>query len=451
MAFKDGNLSFEKESSEQLKIDHRLPEFPKPKDIQTRFPNLFGASSFLGKTYFGPWVEFTLEYPDEIWEKDEVDVDDEDLTSYYYVSFFGTRYEAPVFVVEVSMIDEYLELSDYSLLLDKHEIRTIRSGELVYSATKEHERDRQIRGLNDKALKKYEENRLEEARDYIDSAIRLSGPSSAYLFNNRGLICWKMGRTEQAKQDFLASIGLDRENADPYFNIGLIYLDEAEYRKALMYLKSAVELNPSDSQFLTELGHLYLEMEREQEALKLFQKARETNPDDAQVDFHLGYYFLYKKRDPVQAVKHYMCGLKKEPDDQFALADLAVAYWIKGANKKTEEIQRKLRSVPGLAPYTVSRLVYLNMEMGAYDQALNYYHQAMDGTDPFEPEWLHYNAALVYARTGRDKLALDVLGLAVRAGGHAVIEKAMSEVALNRFRQTPDFKKLLRSTKRKHG
>lgn len=448
MAFKVVDISFDQESSEQHIIEKHLPGFPKPTEIVSSFPQLFGSSIFLDKTYFGPWVEFTLEYPDEIWEKEQPV---EELASYYYISFFGSQFEAPAFVVEVSLIDEYMEVSDYSLLLDKFEISEIRSSVLVYSAAKEHEREKQIKGLNEKALQKYEENRLDEARDYIDSAIRISGPGSAYLFNNRGLICWKMGRIEQAKQDFLASIGLDRENADPYFNIGLIYLDEAEYRKALLYLRSAVELNPSDSQFLTELGHLYLEMDLEKDALSLFQKAYEANPDDAQVDFHLGYYFLYKKRKPVEAVKHYKCGLKKEPDDQYALADLAVAYWVKGAKKKTEEVQKQLKSMPSLAPYTVSRLVYLNMEMGAYEQALDYYRLAMDEKDPFEPEWLHYNAALVYAKTGRDKMALDVLGLAVRVGGHAVMEKAMTEHALSRFKQNDDFKKLLRSAKRKHG
>ncbi|MGD9819617.1 MAG: tetratricopeptide repeat protein [Desulfomonilaceae bacterium] len=447
MAFKVADTSFGIESSDQIKIDHHLPEFPTQELIKSQFPELFGVSSFLGKSYFDPWVEFTLEHPDEIWEKEEPEPE---LRVYYYITFFGLHLKAPVFVVEVSMVDDFMELTDYSLLLDEFDIEYARSGVLVYSAVREYAREKQIRSLNDKALKKYEENKLEEARDYIDSAIRLSGPSSAYLFNNRGLICWKMGRIEQAKQDFLASIGLDRENADPYFNIGLIYLDEAEYRKALLYLKSAVELNPSDSQFLTELGHLYLEMDREQEALRLFRRAHETNPNDAQVDFHLGYYFLYKKREPNQAVKYYKTGLKKDPHDQFALADLAVAYWINGARKKTEEVQEKLMSMRGLAPYTVSRLVYLNMEMGAYEQALNYYHQAMHENDPFEPEWLHYNAALVYARTGRDKLALDVLGLAVRAGGHAVIEKAMSERCLSRFKQSPDFKKLLRFSKRRH-
>jgi len=95
-------------------------------------------------------------------------------------------------------------------------------------------------------------------------------------------------------------------------------------------------------------------------------------------------------------------------------------------------------------PYTISRLVYLNVEMGDYDSALKYYRQALSQKDPFEPEWLHYHAALVYANTGRPKQALDILNLAVKAGGEAVIKRAISDKALRTLKQIPDFKKLIR-------
>ena len=72
---------------------------------------------------------------------------------------------------------------------------------------------------------------------------------------------------------------------------------------------------------------------------------------------------------------------------------------------------------------------------------LDYYHQALDQTEPFEPEWLHYNAALVYAKTGRSKQALDILDLAVKVGGEAVIKRAMSDKALRQLKTMPDFKR----------
>jgi tetratricopeptide (TPR) repeat protein len=417
-----------------------LPSFPNKRAILEVFPELSPGFAQVEKIRFVPWVDFTLEHPDEIWETDDL----LDQKFYHYVNFVETHEEPPAFVVEVSYADDLSQVNNFSLVVSESELLTLRSGNLVYSRAKEWEKEKLVRALNERALSRYDEDRLDDARELIDTAIKLSGMSCAYLFNNRGLICWKMGMIDQAKEDFLESISLDEDNGDPYFNIGLIYFDEADYQRALQYLGKAVQINPMDSQFLTELGHLYLELDREQEALSLFKRASENNPGDPQVDFHLGHYFLYKKRQPKQAVEYYGQGLKKDPDDQFALADLAVAHWILGNSHTTLEIQAKLQGHSRLMPYTVSRLVYLKMEMGDYETALTYYKQALSQKEPFEPEWLHYNAALVYAKTGRPKQALDILDLAVRVGGEAVVKRAMSDKALAPLKRTADFKKLIK-------
>lgn len=424
-----------------------LPPFPTERAILAAFPEIVSSGVPLQKPDFLAWVNLTLENPDEIWESDGPP----ETRFYHYLNFVADEGKAPLFAVEIVCTDELMEVNDYSLVLREGELNLLRAGHLVYSRAMEWERERVVSALNEKALAKYDEDRLDEARQLIDAAIRLSGAGSAYLFNNRGLICWKMGRTDQAKSDFLASISLDRDNGDPHFNIGLIYFDESDYNRALYYLRRAVEIDPADSQFLTELGHLYLELEREDDALKLFGQAFENDPDDAQVDFHLGYYFLYKRREPRDAIKYYAKGLKKDPEDQFALADLAVAHWVLGNTRKTLKIHTRLQRTSRLMPYTISRLVYLNMEMGDYEAALKYYRQALSQTEPFEPEWLHYNAAIVYAKTGRPKQALDILDLAVKAGGEAVIKRARADKALQPLKRIPDFKKLIKlPTKRRN-
>jgi len=418
-----------------------LPSFPDEKSILAAVPELVPGRFPIDKTHFLAWVDFALENPDEVWEPDS---HDEDKKTYHYIAFLDAEARPPALVVEAGWDDDSMEVADYSLVISDSDLHAIRSGNLIYCRRTEWDRERLVRRLNEQALSRYDENHLEEARELIDAAIRLSGSGSAYLFNNRGLISWKLGKTDEAKQDFLASINLDHENGDPYFNIGLIYFDEADYSRALYYLRRAVEMSPLDSQFLTELGHLYLELEREEEALILFRKAVESDPSDAQVDFHLGYYFLYKKHKPRHALKYYNQGLKKAPDDQFALADIAVAYLILGNRRKSVQIHRVLAGNSRLMPYTISRLVYLNMEMGDYENALTYYRRALTCEEPFEPEWLHYNAALAYAKTGHDKQALDILDLAVKAGGEAVIRRARSEKALAGLKRLPDFKRLIK-------
>jgi len=417
-----------------------LPSFPGESSILAAIPEMASGTASLGRVYFLPWVEFTLENPDEIWQTEDLRT----RTVYHYLNFVNAEGRSPAFAVEVAFTDDAMAINNFALIVHQSDLDGLRSGNLAYSRSREWEREKLVRNLNEKALVKYDEDRLDEARLLIDAAIRVSGSASAYLLNNRGLISWKMGQTDQAKQDFLESISLDEGNGDPYFNIGLIFFDESDYGMALRYLRRAVDLNPVDSQFLTELGHLYLEMEKEEEALGLFRQALERDPDDPQVDFHLGYYFLYKKGQPRHAVKHYHKGLEKEPADQFALADLAVAHWILGNRHKTRSIYRRLQSNPCLMPYTISRLVYLNLEMGDYETALKYYRTALSQREPFEPEWLHYNAALVYAKTGRPQQALDTLGLAVTAGGEAVIKRVRAEKAWERLKRMPDFKRLLK-------
>ncbi|MFA6224208.1 MAG: tetratricopeptide repeat protein [Desulfomonilaceae bacterium] len=429
-------------------IHTSLPSFPDTVTISNAIPGVSSALNKFGKVGFGPWIAFTLEHPDEIWDlvSPSEDIDHKMLL---YFSFFGDTDKVPAFCVEVNWLEEGLEVNNFVLVTELDKLERLRSGNLVFSARKEWEREKLVRSLNDAALTKYDEDRLDEAHELINQAIHLSNVGRAYLFNNRGLIRWKLGLVDQAKQDFVSSINLDDENGDPYFNLGLIYLDESDSDKALHYLAKAADIDPEDSQFLTELGHLYLEMDREKDALVLFKKTLNKDTDDAQVYFHLGHYFLYKKRQPRSAVKYYNLGLRTEPSDQFALADYAVAHLILGNRKRTLELRKIIESSTDLAPYTVSRLVYLNLQMGYYDDALKYYEQALVDKEPFEPEWLHYNAALIYASTGRYKQALAVLDLAVQAGGAAVIEKALSDGALQRLKKTPLFRKLVRMSNRR--
>lgn len=231
----------------------QLPPFPTERVILAVFPEIVSCGVPLQKSDFLSWVNLTLENPDEIWESDGP----AEIRLYHYLNYVADEGKVPLFAVEVVSADEFMEVNNYSLVLREGELNLLRAGHLVYSRAMEWERERVISALNEKALAKYDEHRLDDARQLIDAAIRLSGAGSAYLFNNRGLICWKMGKTDQAKADFRASISLDQGNGDPFFNIGLIYFDESDYNRALYYLRRAVEINPEDSQFLTELGHLY--------------------------------------------------------------------------------------------------------------------------------------------------------------------------------------------------
>lgn len=336
MAYRDLNDGFVSTQPVSSPKKTYLPNFPSDTRLVSCFPQLDLMHRSFGKFHTMQWIDFVLDNPDEIWER----IIDEDTTYYYYFYFLGSDSAVPVFVVELYFDDDQWIINNHTIVISSETISQICKFTRVYSRAKEWEKESFIKRLNDKALEKYDTNELTDARRLIDAAIDLSGAESAYLLNNRGLICWKMGKIDQAKTDFLASINLDTENGDPYFNLGLIYFDESSFSKALYYLEKAVDIDPTDSQFLTELAHLYLELGKESQALTLFKKAFENNPTDAQIDFHLGYYFLYKKRNPRSALKYYKKGLQKDPGDQFAIADSAIAHWVTGNAKKTAQLRK---------------------------------------------------------------------------------------------------------------
>ncbi len=440
MATQDRGQVFTEDFERVTFEESTLPVFPGQRKICRALPHLKEWNIELTQADFLFWVDFTLEQPDEIWETEG---SDESLV-FYYLMFLDVDGRPPVFAVEVCGADDSIRVVGFSLVSDVRDLVWLRSGRRLSSRLVDLQQEVVIQNLNERALSRYDEDCLEEARELIDLAIKISGAGNGYLLNNRGLICWKMGMVDEAKGNFLQSIRLDHGNGDPFFNIGLIYFDEADYGRALYYLRKAVALNPRDSQFLAELGHLYLELDREDEAMEHFTKALEFDPNDAQVHFHLGYYFLYKKRKPRIAVRYYGLGLQQAPEDQFALVDLAIAHLALGNRRKVQEIYCMLQKNSHLVPYAMSRLVYLNLELGDYESALMYYREALACDHPFEPEWLHYNAALVYAKTGRSRLALDLLNLAVRAGGEVVLSRAMSDKTLQELKRIPDFKKLLK-------
>ena len=64
-------------------------------------------------------------------------------------------------------------------------------------------------------------------------------PSFSLLFNNRGLIYYKMGRNGKSISDFLQAIKLDSSQSIYYANIALPFFDKEEYQMGCIDLKKA--------------------------------------------------------------------------------------------------------------------------------------------------------------------------------------------------------------------
>src|SRR4030042_3734400 len=79
-----------------------LSLFPDKRAIVAGFPGVHPKSVEIGMTNFIPWVDFTLENPDEIWEISEL----EEKRFYHYIGYFEREGKAPAFAGELCGIDE---------------------------------------------------------------------------------------------------------------------------------------------------------------------------------------------------------------------------------------------------------------------------------------------------------------------------------------------------------
>ena len=126
-------------------------------------------------------------------------------------------------------------------------------------------------------------NKPDEAIAYLDKAIAKEPENSSYYLA-KGVALDKLGRQEDAIEVYKKATTVKVDNADAYYNIGVIYFnrgvkqfevanlvptsDQAkfeveknksddEFRKAVPFLEKAVQYNPKDTYINDQLKNLY--------------------------------------------------------------------------------------------------------------------------------------------------------------------------------------------------
>ncbi len=89
--------------------------------------------------------------------------------------------------------------------------------------------------------------KFDEALNYFAiAAARSTGPVAAKVHNNIGLILAMQGKDAEAVREYLISMEFDPTYSDPYYNLGLLYLEKGRSRDAANLFAETVRLNPED-------------------------------------------------------------------------------------------------------------------------------------------------------------------------------------------------------------
>jgi len=129
-----------------------------------------------------------------------------------------------------------------------------------------------------------------------------------------------------------------------YYNIGITYAELTEPDKAIDYLRSAVESDPSYYECLEALGRIYIDEERYTEARDALLQVVDVDPGHINAHHMLG--VVYSKMDDwSKAVDEWETVLKLAPGAGDAMSELGRAFIRMGEYEKAVETLRKALEV----------------------------------------------------------------------------------------------------------
>jgi tetratricopeptide (TPR) repeat protein len=115
------------------------------------------------------------------------------------------------------------------------------------------------------------EDDFAEAEKSCRRALELS-PNYSAAYGCLGVIAFRRGRVSESEDYLLASTRASARDGN-YTDLGALYVQMARYEDAEATLKTALEINPYDTQALIQRGNLYLAQQKTKEAVREFRRA----------------------------------------------------------------------------------------------------------------------------------------------------------------------------------
>ncbi len=139
------------------------------------------------------------------------------------------------------------------------------------------------------------------------------------------------------------------DDADIYYNLGVVLGNEGKYKEAVDAYKNAVRIRPGFAAAYYNLGFAYDETGMYQQAVEAYRQAVILRPDDADIYYNLG-VALGKAGRYKEAVEAYGKAINVRPDYAEAHYNQGFAYNELGMYKEAETAYRQaVRIKPGFA------------------------------------------------------------------------------------------------------
>lgn len=179
-----------------------------------------------------------------------------------------------------------------------------------------------------------------EAIEALNRAIELGAKDDAYTHYNLGIEYANTGQLDKAIEEYHISISIHRDFPEAHLELGRCLNAIGETAKAMTEIKTAVELNPTNSNAWREYALTLAVNKRWEEALNAIEKALTISPDNIENHLAEGYIF-FSVGDNTKAKRSFTNAIKLAPNDPNPLTCLGIVLSSEGNIGEAEKVLKK--------------------------------------------------------------------------------------------------------------
>jgi superkiller protein 3 len=201
---------------------------------------------------------------------------------------------------------------------------------------------------------------FQNSLDEFDLAIKYN-PDDWKSYNKKGLIYFGLKDYTQAKQMFQKANALNPKNPQTFVNLGMVDYMEGNKDGALSFWEKSIDLSPDDNDGkpLNNIGNLYKEKGDIKKAIEYYEKAVGQEKSNLYVN---NLAEAYRSSGQIEKAEKILLGsIKENPKSQLAHFNLAKVY--SEQNKLKEALKAFAKSLEVnpqfLEPYYYSAQIYL--------------------------------------------------------------------------------------------